>query len=68
MAVLINKKGEKYRLMGTWNDRYFTDWISREEAVVILVERANKRHREEIKNLKETFPKGFCGTNRKIFI
>lgn len=52
--------------MSTISDKYFTDWISLEEAKEIMIYRARRRHRAEIKDIIETFPNGFTNPVTRI--
>lgn len=67
MAVLIsiNKSKKKYRLWTTVADGWLTDWITREEAVKELQQRAKDRCKEECKKIANEFPLYYSDKNYK---
>lgn len=70
MRIVIRKKDKMFRPWSTVVDDWYFDkaWLTRDEMVRWLKERAKKRHKEELKEIEDTFPNGFFGKDdRRIY-
>lgn len=65
MLINIRKKDKKFRPWSTTVDDWYFDknWLSREQMVEWLQNRAKKRHKEELKEIEDTFPNGYFQKN-----
>lgn len=68
MGWIIENKKNLYRVWSTISDDWITDWNTRNEILKYLIKRKRSVFNKEIKNLKETFPEGFCNKKGKIYI
>lgn len=61
MALQVKRKEDKFQLYCTISDELLheEEWITREEALQILVERAYRRFIEEVIEIDMDFPKGY---------
>lgn len=63
MGKLLKRKGKKFRLFSTVSSRFYSPWLTRDETIDWVIYEMKKNLKEQIKDLKRTFPKGYVDYN-----
>lgn len=68
MGRLIKRKGKKFRIYSTIAEGFLTPWVTRDQAIDVIVYGLRRDLKEKIKDLKRTFPRGYVDYDTNRFI